>query len=175
MSTLQTILALGAILLLSIIIVRMNDTSSATEDVLFNSSFGVLATSLTTSIIEEANRKCFDSTTDTTFITDTGLLTGAASLGCETGEDPNDIATFNDFDDFNGYTKIDSSMPSAIFKIDCRVGYVDDNDPDRFVTSKTWNKKITVYVTSRYMHGVREPEKLDTLKVSSIFSYWTSR
>ncbi|MGE5621331.1 MAG: hypothetical protein ACM3U0_02025 [archaeon] len=175
MSPLQTILALGALLLLSIVIIRMNDTSSAAEDVIYNSSFGVLATSLSTSVIEEANRKHFDSTTDTMFITDLAPLTDASRLGCETGEDPNNIASFNDFDDFNNYTKIDSSMPSAIFKISCRVGYVDDSNPDKFVNNKTWHKKLTVYVTSRYMHGVRDPKKFDTLKVSSIFSYWTSR
>lgn len=175
MSNFQMILALGAMIILSLIIVRMNDNSYATEDVLYDSSFGVLATSLATSVIEQANKLHFDSTTDTMYINDLSLLTDPQKLGCEAGEDGNDISTFNDFDDFNNYTKVDSSMPSAIFQISCKVGYVQESNLDKFVTVKTWHKKLTVYVTSKFMHSVRDYQKLDTVKLSSVFSYWTSR
>lgn len=175
MSTLQTILSLGALLLLSLIITRMNSTSGATEDVLYNTGYGLLATSLSTSIIEDAARKSFDCASDTAIVSDVSSFTDYDKLGCETGEDPNDINTFNDVDDFNGYAAADSSMPSAVFNIRCNVCYVNESNPDLKVNSKTWHKKITVYVTSKYMHGALTPEDTDTIKVSSIFSYRTSK
>ncbi|MGE5621370.1 MAG: hypothetical protein ACM3U0_02220 [archaeon] len=174
MSTLQTILALGALLLLSMLIIRMNDTSASAEDVINNSSFGVLATSLSTSIIEEAGRKKFDSSADTAVIYSRSELTAPGLLGCEAGENPKIISSFNDLDDFNNYTKTDSSMPAAVFNLRCSVGYVEAYNPDKVVNYKTWHKKLTVYVTSRYMHAQRSPERRDTIKVSSIMSYWTS-
>lgn len=159
---------------MSLIITRMNSTSGATEDTLNNTGFGLLATSISTSIIEDAGRKSFDSAADTSVISDLTLLTNYDKLGCEAGEDPNDTNTFNDVDDFNGYSVTDSSMPSAVFNIHCRVCYVDESNPNLKLNGKTWHKKLTVYVTSKYMHGVLEPENFDTLKISSIFSYRTS-
>lgn len=168
MSNLQMMLALGAMIILTLTIIRINRTSLETEDVFYDSGFGILANSLATSIIEEASRKHFDSTTDTMWVNDLSLLTApGASLKTEAGEDPKDITTFNDFDDFNGYTRVDSSMPSAPFKIECKVGYVQEANPDVEVNQKTWHKKISVMVTSEYMR--------DTIRQSSVFSYWSFR
>lgn len=167
MSNLQMILALGALLILSLIIFNVNDNALSTEEVFSDSGYGILATSLASSVIEEANRKHFDSTTDTMSVTTTGPLTDPNSLGCETGEDANDPNTFNDFDDFDGYARVDSSMPSAIFNVQCAVNYVEAANPDNNVNTRTWHKKITVTVTSGYMK--------DTIRQSSLFSYWTFR
>ncbi len=36
-----------------------------------------------------------------------------------------DPKTFNDFDDYDNYTTVDSTMPSAVFNIFCTVVYVE--------------------------------------------------
>ncbi len=161
------ILALGAMILLAMIIFRVNQNSLATEDVFYDASFGILGTSITTSIIEEASRKSFDEKSDTVALDKTTQLTTAGSLGKDGSEDPKDYTTFNDFDDFNGYTKVDSSMPSAIFDIACEVFYVSDANPDVKVTTPTWHKKIIVTVSSKFMR--------DTIRQSSVYSYWNFR
>ena len=75
-----------------------------------------------------------------------------------------DPKTFNDFDDYNDYTGVDSTMPSAIFNFTCKVNYVNDNDLDGTTNSQTFHKKITVRVWSKSMK--------DTIVMSSIYSYW---
>lgn len=164
MNTGQLLLTLGGMFLLSMVILRTNNTFLSTGDVMYNTKFGVLAISLGTSMIEEANSKAFDSVTDTNSVNDVNLLTAPAVLGKETGEV---YPAFNDFDDYNNYSRIDSSMPAATFKIDCKVGYVQPSNPDVFVNQKTWNKRILVTVTS--------PSMKDTVRMSSVFSYWFFR
>ena len=92
-------------------------------------------------------------------------FTPADSLGLDSGEVATDPKTFNDFDDYNGYTAVDSTMKSAIFKLYCKVNYVQEtNLDDTLNTTKTFHKKITVKVWSKSMS--------DTMVLSSIYSYW---
>ncbi|MCU7496885.1 MAG: hypothetical protein HF314_10320 [Ignavibacteria bacterium] len=150
--------------LLSLLVLRMNTTFLSTGDVMYNTKYGVLAVSLGTSMIEEANSKSFDCNTDTNSVYTLAAITDPVSLGPEPGEN---FITFNDFDDFNNYEKVDSTMPSAVFKIRCKVGYINPSNPDVFVSQKTWHKKILVTVTSSSMQ--------DTVRLSSVFSYWFFR
>lgn len=164
MNTGQTLLTIGAMYLLSLLILQTNKNFMMTEDVMMNSKFGVLAVSLGTSLIEEASSKAFDANTDTSAISDVNLLTQASGLGPKAGESyPN----FNDFDDFNNFSKIDTTMPSAPFKIQCSVVYINPSNPEAAVNYRTWHKKIIVTVSSKFMP--------DTVKLSSIYSYWFFR
>lgn len=161
----QMMLALGALVLLSLVIINVNKTSVYTEDAMYDSSFGILANSLGASVIEEASHKHFDENTDTIYVNNLVNLTAIGALGPDAGE--TDVTKYDDFDDFNGYTRIDNSMPSAVFKISAAVKYVDPLYPDQSITKTSWHKKITVTVTSDYMK--------DTIRQSSIFSYWNFR
>ncbi|HEX2869034.1 MAG TPA: hypothetical protein VHO03_18480 [Ignavibacteriales bacterium] len=160
----QLFLTIGGMFLLSMLVLRMNTTFMSTGDVMYNTKYGVLAVSLGTSMIEEANSKSFDCNTDTNSVSSLSAITAPSSLGPEPGET---VSSFNDFDDYNNYQKIDTSMPSAEFKIQCKVGYIDASNPDQFVNQKTWHKKILVTVTS--------PSMRDTVRLSSVFSYWFFR
>ena len=160
MNTGQMLLTIGAMILLSAIVLRVNNNFLTTNDVMMDSKFGVLAVSLAQSIIEEANNKAFDEHTDGNPIHDVSLLTSPDSLG----EDSEVYPNFNDFDDFNGYTRHVTNLPSADFDISCKVNYINATTPDLVSNIKTWNKKITVTVTS--------PSSKDTVRLSSIFSYW---
>jgi len=150
--------------LLSILILRINNTFLTTGSVMNNTKFGLLATSIAMSQMEEITNKAFDQKTCTSSANTTGDLTKVDSLGRDPGEVyPN----FNDIDDYNGYTKEDSTMPSAVFDISCSVVYVKENNLDVASTSRTWDKKITVTVSSKSME--------DTVSISSISSYWVFR
>lgn len=164
MGTGQMFLTLGGMFLLSLLIVRTNNTFLTTGDVMYNTKFGVLAISLGTSMIEEASSKAFDATTDTMNVTSLNTLTAPSGLGPASGE-THDM--FNDFDDYNNYIKIDTSMPAATFKVSCKVGYVEPTAPNNFVNYRTWHKKIVVTVTS--------PSMDDTIRVAQVYSYWFFR
>jgi len=165
MNTGQMMITIGAIMLLTLVIMRVNNGFLSTDEVLMRSKFGVLAVSLATSMIEEANGKAFDNNTDTTSVSSTTQLTN--SLGPESGETYADFNDFDDYDNYIRYTIADSTIVSAPFKIVCRVNYINPADPDDSTNTRTWHKKIFVEVSS--------PNMEDTVKMSSVFSYWYFR
>lgn len=168
MNTGQMMITLGALALLSLVILRVNNGFLNTSSVLLDSKLGVLAVSVATSIIEEANGKAFDEKTDSTSVNN--LTDLSTKLGPEPGEV---YPAFNDFDDFNGLERVDKSMPAAEFKVECKVDYVTDTNLDGKSSSRTWNKKITVIVTSPSMLG--SDEVPDSVVMSAIYSYWYFR
>lgn len=161
MNTSQMLITIGAMFLLGLVILRVNAGFLSTSGVLMDSKIGLLATSLATSIIEEANGKAFDQNTDTNSVSD---LDSLSIIGPDSGEVYPD---FNDFDDFDGLSIMDSSLASAVFNISSEVVYINALTPDAAAATKTWHKKITVSVTSVSME--------DTIELSSIFSYFHHR
>jgi len=164
MTTGQTLLTFGAMMLLSMILLRINITFLSTNIILYASKFIILATSLAISYIEEATGKAFDANTVSGTVTSTASL---STIGKETGEVYPD---FDDFDDFHNYTHntaSDSTIQSAIYDISCTVQYVIPSNPNGSSGSKTWHKKLTVTVTSESM--------ADTVVLSTIYSYFKFR
>ena len=151
-------LSICAFLLLSILILRVNNSFLSTDTLVQETKFDVLATSLATSYIEEATRKRFDEVSIIP-INDSTLF--SYPLGLEAGELHSDC---NDFDDYNGLDTLITDLPSATFRVQCKVAYINPNNPDVNVNYKTWNKKLTVSVSSPFSN--------DTIKVCSIFSYF---
>ncbi|MCW8805203.1 MAG: hypothetical protein OQK56_01985 [Ignavibacteriaceae bacterium] len=166
MNTGQMIMTMGAMMLLSTIMLRVNTANLTNESIRDDAQFGVLATSIATSIIEDAYSKAFDEKSDTMRIF--SLTELSSVLGPETGETE---STFNDFDDYNGFTKRDSTMPSATFDIACQVVYVETNDILGSTSNRTWNKKIIITIT----RPVSADSSVLALKTASIFSYWHFR
>jgi len=159
-------MTLGAMLLLSIIMLRVNTSNLTNETIRDEAQYGVLATSIATSIIEEAQSKAFDEKTDTMNVTALTQLTSV--LGPETGETE---STFDDFDDYNNFTKRDSTMPSATFDISCEVVYVEPGNIEGSTSNRTWNKKLIVTIT----RPIAADSSVLVLRTSSIFSYWYFR
>ena len=166
MNTGQMIMALGAMLLLSVIMLRVNTANLTNETIRDDAQYGVLATSIATSIIEEAQSKAFDEKTDTMNVT--ALTQLSSVLGPETGETE---STFDDFDDYNNFTKRDSTMPSAIFDISCQVVYVEPGNIEGSTSNRTWNKKLIVTIT----RPISADSSVLALRTASIFSYWYFR
>jgi len=157
-------LTIGALILLSTLMLRINTNNLRTDTIRAEAQYSVLATSIITSIMEKAKSLAFDAKTDSNTVTSTNDLTPAFLLGPKNGET---YDTFNDFDDFNGYTKVDSTMPSAVFDISCEVYYIHNSNLIDKYNSRTWHKKIIVQVSSKFM--------ADTIKQSTIYSYWYFR
>lgn len=168
MNTSQMMITLGAMVLLSLVLLRVYNGFFNTTSTLLDSKLGVVATSVATSIIEEATGKAFDQKTDSTSVSN--LTDLSSTLGPEPGETYPD---FNDIDDYNGFHKIDNTIPAAVFEINCEVDYVNDTNLDGKSSIRTWHKKITVHVTSESMLG--QDSVPDTVTLSAIYSYWYFR
>lgn len=166
----QMLITVGAIILLSIVILRVNSGFLSTNTVMMENKYGVMAISLATSMLEDAVGEAFDeATADSTRAISTSEL--SSTLGPETGEIYNSPATpFDDFDDYNGLTintAADSTLKSAEFDISCQVGYINAANPDVITGTRSWHKKITVTVSSKSM--------VDTIRLSTIYSYFYFR
>ena len=161
MNTGQSLFSIGALLILSLTVLRVNNSILLTDSVMQDTKIGVLATSAATSLIEEAGKKAFDENS----INDAVLsLSGLSnSLGYNTGETQE---TFDDFDDYNGYILRDT-INTIDFKMVCAVNYINPDNIDGTTTQKTWHKKMTVTVSSSFSK--------DTLVFSSVYSYWYFR
>jgi len=164
MNTGQMMLTLGALILLSLLTLRVNSSQLSTRDTMQNSKFGILAVSVASSIMQEASEKSFDENSVEDFISAVNSLTNRNSFGTESGEIADSSNTFDDFDDFDGYTQTITNMPSAIFNVSCIVNYIDPDLSGFTTTSRTWHKQLIVKVTS--------PSMADTIQMTKIFSYW---
>lgn len=161
MNTGQMLITLAALMLLSLIILRVTGNFLNTESSLMDSKFGVLGISLATSMMEEATGKSFDENSNSGTVLSLGDLT---SIGPESGETyPN----FDDFDDYDGLVKWDNSMPVTSYKIECKVSFVNPTSLDKGTTSKTWHKKLDVMVST--------PSSEDTVVMSKVYSYFYFR
>jgi len=175
MNTGQMMLTIGAVFLLSMVILTTNRGLITTNTTMVDNRYGILAVSLATSTIERATSKAFDQNTDTLAINSTTSLTNVNALGIETGESRNFPENFNDFDDYNCYKtnpKVDSltfegTNRKIVFNTFCRVDYVDQNSPNTVLNQRTWHKRIIVSVIATGM--------TDTIKMSSVYSYWYFR
>jgi len=164
MNTGQMLLTLGALVLFSLLVLRVNSSQLSTQETMQNSKFGILAVSVASSFIEAATEKAFDENSIDDFITSLSSLTSKGNFGTDMNENPDSTNTFDDFDDYDGYTATVTNMPSAVFNVSCNVNYVDPEGGSFIASTKTWHKQLVVKVTS--------PSMSDTIQMTKVFSYW---
>lgn len=164
-------LSLGAVILLSFLILRFNGTTMTAQEMTMDSKMGILAVSVANSYIDVAKRLAYDEVVMDTLKPTITLSDLTSNLGPEPGEVYPD---FDDFDDYNlkGAVIVDtttlinpskSSKPTP-FYITSRVYYVTTANPDMPSMVKTWNKRMDVKV---WTEGL-----IDTIRVSIISSMW---
>ncbi|MBI3194386.1 MAG: hypothetical protein HYZ34_07985 [Ignavibacteriae bacterium] len=164
MNTGQMMLTMGALALFSMTALNITRSFNTSGQAILRAKCGLAATSLATSMVEEASGRYFDAATADSAVTKTTALTSPNGLGPRADEKyPN----FNDFDDYNNlYVKLFLALPDT-FHIKCKVVYINPVNPEVASTVATWHKKLTVSVTS--------PVFVDTIKSEYIFSYWYFR
>ncbi|MCU0332088.1 MAG: hypothetical protein MUE91_02070 [Ignavibacteriaceae bacterium] len=173
MTTAQTLLSIGAIMLLTFLILRFNSIQITSSEAAYNAKFGIVANSLANSLIEEAKDKVFDAvvfdTTKTISSPSAFSPTASTNFGPELGEVyPN----FDDFDDYHNLFVLDTlslknptTGKATAFEIRSTVDYVNDLTPDVKSVNRTYHKRLTVAVYSNAM--------VDTVKIATVFSFWT--
>ncbi len=164
MNTGQMLLTMLAMILLATLILRVNNNFATNSSAIYNSKFVILGTSIASTMLEEISDYAFDEFSVAAAVDTTTALTVPSKLGPDSGEV---YPFFNDIDDFNGFTKTDSTIHSTLFKVFCSVNYVYPTTPDIISSTRTWTKKISVIVTS--------PSMTDTVRLSTLYSYWAFR
>jgi hypothetical protein len=167
--TMMSVLAMG---MLATILLTVNTNSGDSNQAVQMSQYRIMAASLATSTLERATGLAFDENTVASDIPGTSSLTPANALGVESTEVDSVENSFDDFDDYAHFHKMVKGdtvfFRSADFYVWSWVDYVTvSGDSVAHSTSATYNKRIMVFVTSPYMN--------DTLKYSTLYSYWYFR
>jgi len=167
MNTGQMLLAGLAGVLLAILALTVNRSILQGNKTSMESEFGLTATSLAQSLIEEARQKAFDVATVQDTVTVRSSLTdttNTAEWGPAASEkftlpdtlDPTSLrfqslTRYNDFDDYNGYSRTVNTPRAEKYTVSAVVNYVSENSPDSASSQRTFCKRITVTVTSPYL------------------------
>ena len=157
----NSLLSMGALIILALSSLNFNSSILETSTVEIETKVALTAFSLADDLIEEIKGKSFDETTKPFPTTNPASLTPADSLGPDPGETYKD---FDDIDDFNGYIKTVSAPHAENYHIDCKVQYVNGDNPDQVSLTQTFYKRVNVTVTSPYMKDPVQLSFVFTLK-----------
>jgi hypothetical protein len=185
MNTGQTILTIGALMLLSISVMSTNRSSLQHGAIINQTEVSLYAVSLAQAKIEEASGQAFDAYSSTDTAEAGAVITAvtqlSSTLGKETGETYTSQSV-NNFDDFDDYNYFSGTNPYTLhvagvdtFHIQTTVFYVDTTNPEAAVGTRTWHKRMIVKVWPTVTPWGGADPKPDTVTMSYIYSYWWFR
>lgn len=175
MGTGQTLITLGAMVLLSFVVMNLNRHLSTNDISLAQNRYRLEALSLLTSYIEQTSQYFFDeASTDTSSEKNLSDFATPGNLGF----DSNDNGEIDDFDDFNNYAIIDTGRSGVRYHIAFEVDYVKlQGNQILTSSSREYHKRMKISVTDDYsdplLYRWQGGQKIkDTLRVSFVQSYW---
>jgi len=162
MSTAQTLLTIGALVLLTLLSLNAHRAIYFTNVSQLETRILVVATCEAENILQEIEKKWFDqviaekvaenegSIRKATIGVKPGDLTSPSGLGPDTGEYyPN----FNDIDDFHNWsTTISNALLADPLEVSVIVVYVDPNQPMQTSLVQTTAKRVEITVDAVSMH-----------------------
>ena len=161
MNTGQSFFSIGALILFSLVSLNFNSAVLSNTTVEVENKVYLTAFSLADDLIEEIKQKSFDAATVDFPTTDPSTLTAADKLGHGWWEVYPD---YNDIDDYNSFIQYVSAPHAENYSVTCTVHYVDGDNPDKFVSTQTFYKKVTVTVDSPYLRSPIQLSHIFTLK-----------
>ncbi|MFZ1731892.1 MAG: hypothetical protein WBQ23_13315 [Bacteroidota bacterium] len=148
MGGVQMLLVLGAMLLLSILVLNTNRARFMSEQQMAQSEYTIAATAVGQSLISEISSKTFDAATSTYEFAAVSSFTAPNSLGHNSSEVyPN----YNDVDDYHGFNTEISTPRAGTFRLSVVVDYVNPATPDVRSSVRTRTKRIRVGVASDFL------------------------
>ncbi|HEY6907014.1 MAG TPA: hypothetical protein VI230_06065 [Ignavibacteriaceae bacterium] len=146
MASIQSLLAIGALVIFSIISLLFNSSVLQNTTIEIEDKVYLTAFSLADDLIEEMKQKAFDERTVDFQAINKNQLTPPLSLGKDGTEVwPN----FNDVDDYKGYTKLVDAPQAEGYTITCDVSYCDASGS--LLPGQDYYKKVTITVSSEYL------------------------
>ena len=154
MNNIQSMLAIGAITLFSLISIRFNSSVLENMTVEVENKAYLTAFSLADDLIEEIKQKAFDDRTVVfRSINPEELSPRNEFAPFRDPDETDDPATWDDIDDYNGYTKPVSLPHIESYIVSCSVEYVTEDNFNMPSLTQTFYKRVRVTVSSDYMRA----------------------
>ncbi len=167
MGTGQTMLVLVALVILATITISSNKLIIDQSETVQGSEAMITGTAIGQTEIEEATEKYFDGRVLPPLTTDTvSTFTPPSQFGSEPGYIAGDPSTFDDIDNYNGYTDTVSTPRLGDFITTDSVYYVTETAPDVNAGTQTFFKRIDVTVQNPYLATPNH-----SIELSAIVSY----
>ena len=152
MGNIQSMLTIGSILLFSLISIRFNSSVLENMTVEVENKAYLTAFSLADDLMEEIKQRAFDDQT----VVFRSINPWELSLRNQFApfrdpDETNDPATWDDIDDYNGYTRPVSLPHFEGYVVSCSVEYVTKNNVNLVSSTQTFYKRVKVTVSSDYM------------------------
>jgi hypothetical protein len=144
MTNIQSMLALGALVLLTLTSLRFNGSLLETTTAEIENKVYLTAFSLADDLIEEMKNKPFDAATIKIGMASLSALTPPSGFGSNT-------KLRNDIDDYHNYSRIISAPHAEDYLVTCIVEYVTENNQNVVSTTPTYYKRVTVTVSSPFL------------------------
>lgn len=154
----NSFLTLGAMVILALISMRFNSTVLQNRTTEIENKVYLTAFSLADDLIEEIKQKAFDEQTVVFRSITQGELTSPVNFAPEVRDagESDDKATWDDIDDYNGYSRPVSLPHVENYLVTSTVDYVSASNQDQVSNVQTFFKRVNVIVTSPYLsHEVR--------------------
>jgi hypothetical protein len=171
MNTGQMLLVIGALALLSLLALSINQMVVGQTKVMLDSEASLNAVSIAQSLLDEIQTKYFDlavvpnppgSSPLRIFDNQVSLFTDYSGFGPSHSEASavplpdsvspfKSIAGYNDVDDYNGYIRIENNALMTGFRDSVAVYYVLESDPNTKSNTQTFFKRIDVTVMNPSM------------------------
>lgn len=145
----QTLLVMGAMILLSIAVLSANRIILDRTNSGYQTQATFAAVPIAQAKLDEIRRRAFDQKSISTRIYAASNFTQPVSLGKDAGETT--TLTYNDIDDYNRDSVQVSTPVLDNFWVASRIQYVSESDPDQISSSSTFFKRITVTVYHQSM------------------------
>lgn len=166
----QTIFAIGALILLSTVVLSINSTIVNQQGWSVGTEAIITGTAIGQALIEEITVKRFDDDWPAKwFCDDSSRFVSSSSLGPDTDSlGVKEVAdtSFNDIDDYNNFSKTVNTERLGNFNLKCNVYYVDNNFAK--TNNQSFYKQIDVIVNNQY---IPSSDTLHSTKVSTIVAY----
>jgi hypothetical protein len=181
MSSAQTIITMGALMLLTFAVFNMNKMLGNADITLAQDRYKLEALSIMNSYMERASNNPFDEATNDTTITyisnPASVVVPPSKLGFDGTESTYD--DINDFDDFVDLTPfVETGRSGVEYTMEFEVDYVDLSG-GHFVHAggPTYNKRMKISIYDNYDSPLIYKEtptgvKKDTLTLTFVYSYW---
>jgi len=181
MSSAQTLITMGAFVLLTYAVFNMNRMLGEADITLAQDRYKLEALSIMNSYMERAANQVYDQASIDTNVTYAGNpaaeCVAESDLGFDTGESTYD--DINDFDDFVSLSPyVETGRSGVQYTMIFEVEYVNLSG-GHFVYSSTptYNKRMTISIYDNYdppliYSNTNSGIAKDTLTMSFVFSYW---
>ncbi|MDW7679289.1 MAG: hypothetical protein SCK70_01895 [bacterium] len=157
----ELILVLGGLMLLSTFTLSLNRYMVQDQRTLYQSEHVLNAMAIAQQYIEKAEATRFDEDKAATI---PSSFTYANNLGPDSGEQ---YPYFDDVDDFDGFSIVDTLAGYIPYTINISVKYVTLANPDVVTSTRTYFKRMVVQVSSPYLSEFPS----NTIELKKLFTY----